>query len=621
MPLPINHGGNLRRNFLNKQLISTFLADGTGLTEKQKANIKKWTSRYRRNWDIYVEEVLGIRLYPIQKIMIHMMGVSDVFFAICTRGAAKSFLVGLGALCEMGLKPYSEIVITSSTVPQASKLVEKKIRDELIKKLSPYLLYMYQHEYIVITKSNTSDGGTYTVENKLNGSTIKVLPCLDSARGERSTWNIFEEARLLKRSIVDSVFLPMGHTRPAKYLLKKEYQTRRWLERARVTYITSARFTYEWFYTVFKDVVTGYYISKHEKYLPFAEDIFAAIDDGSRTWSDYRKNKNSMSEMDFRCEILNEMLGEAEDAFFNYEQFKKAQVLDDCFRPLTAEQVVMGEEIKFPHKKENEVRVIAADFAFTETKSAGNESDFTQFVCVSAHWHKDRFERHIDYMETWPANDDDGAVNRLKELFWDFEADYIIPDARNGGENIIIQFSKPLPNEERGSQWNCRGLGMADRTQYHIITKEKLDYYRSRAVDKDFIPCIIPFIGSSSTNTAYWRSMKRALDRGTFKMLLSMQDKQNELTDNGEYFKLTSEQLAYVLAPYGQGDMLIKEAVELTKEIRNDQIKLVEPRSGHKDRIVTVSMAMLIIDKIEDEWLRQQNDEDDDDLEDMQLVW
>ncbi len=179
-----NHGGNLRRQFLDKQLITTG-ADSTGLTPKQKSNVKKWTTRYRRNWDLFVEEVLGIKLYPIQKIMIHMMGISDLFFAIATRGAAKSFLVGIGAICELCLKSYSEIVITSSTIPQAAKLVEKKIRDEIIKKLSPYLLYMYQHEYIVITKSTTSDGGAYIVENKLNGSTITVLPCLDSSRGRQ----------------------------------------------------------------------------------------------------------------------------------------------------------------------------------------------------------------------------------------------------------------------------------------------------------------------------------------------------------------------------------------------------------------------------------------------------
>ena len=183
MPLGVNHGGNLRHQFLAKHLTTTSVGAGE-LSENTKEKVKKWISRYRRNWDIYVEEVYQIKLYPIQKIMLHLMGVSDIFFAICTRGAAKSFLVALGALCCFDLWPYSEIVITSSTLGQAAKLVEKKMRDEIIKKLSPYLLYKYEHEYIIIVKSSSSGDGGYLVENKLNGSTIKVLPCLDSARGK-----------------------------------------------------------------------------------------------------------------------------------------------------------------------------------------------------------------------------------------------------------------------------------------------------------------------------------------------------------------------------------------------------------------------------------------------------
>lgn len=190
MPLPVNHGKNLRRQFLDRQLATTSVCGSSGLSERQKENVKKWITRYRRNWDVFVEEVFQIKLYPIQKIIIHMMGISQEFMAIATRGAAKSFLCGLAALVCFCLYPYSEIVITSSTIPQASKLVEKKIRDELIKKLSPYLLYMYEHEYIVITKSNTSDGGAYTIENKLNGSTISVLACLESSRGKKNKTGI-----------------------------------------------------------------------------------------------------------------------------------------------------------------------------------------------------------------------------------------------------------------------------------------------------------------------------------------------------------------------------------------------------------------------------------------------
>ena len=169
MPLPINHGNALRRQFLTKQLNTPVVGGTSDLTPEQTARVKKWITRWRRNWDLFCEEVLQIKLYPLQKMSVHMMGISQEYDEVATRGAAKSWRVALGAICEFCLYPYSEIVITSSTIPQAAKLVEKKIRDEIIKKLSPYLLYMYEHEYIVITKSNTSDGGSFTIENKLNG--------------------------------------------------------------------------------------------------------------------------------------------------------------------------------------------------------------------------------------------------------------------------------------------------------------------------------------------------------------------------------------------------------------------------------------------------------------------
>ena len=300
MPLAVNHGGNLRKQFLNKQLGTTIVGGTCDLTPEQKERAKKWITRYRRNWDLFATEVLQMKLYPLQLFSLHMMGISQEYNEIATRGAAKSWRVGVGAMIAFCLYPYSEIVITSSTIPQAARLVEKKIRDEIIKKLSPYLLYMYEHEYIVITKSNTSEGGAYTIENKLNGSTISVLPCLESARGPRSTFNIYEESRLLKKTIIDSVFEPMGHARQAKYLLNPKYNTKRWQETARSFYISSARYSYEWFAKKFRDTVTNYYTSKHEKYTPFAQDIFTAIEDGSRTWADYRKNKKSMSELDER---------------------------------------------------------------------------------------------------------------------------------------------------------------------------------------------------------------------------------------------------------------------------------------------------------------------------------
>lgn len=619
MPLRANHGGNLRRQFLDKQLISTGVNNATGLTGKEKENIKKWVSRYRRNIDIYVEEVFGIKLYPIQKIMIHMLGISDLFWGLCTRGAAKSFIVAIYALAVFTLYPYSEIVITSSTISQASKLVEKKMRDEVIKKLSPYLLYMFQKEYIVITKSNTNDGGAYTVENKLNGSTIKVMPCLESSRGERSTLNIYEEARILKASILQSVFEPMGHTRPAKYLLKKEYQTRRWLEKAKTIYISSCRFTYEWFWRSYQDCVQNYYISNHEVYIPFAEDIFAAIDDGSRTWADYRKNKKSMAEMDFRCEILNEMLGADDDAFFDLKPFKENQIIKQSFKPPTNMDVFLGNDLGNKPKEDMEIRLVIADFAFSNTTSR-EKNDNTILMCMSLHWKKNRFERHVDYMEGWPASDSLGAGLRVKELRQDYDADYCIVDGRSGGESVYNYMTMPQDNPERGALWDGRGLTECADKSLQIAQDNKVADLQARAVDKDAIPCIISIFGTSELNSSCWVELKRQLESNNIKFLVSTEQAQEALEDSGEYFTLTTEQLADRLVPYGQVDLMIQEAIQLKAEIRNNKIRMVEGRSQTKDRIVVLAYGNYIASKIENQWSKYGQEEDED-IEDIQLVY
>lgn len=114
--------------------------------------------------------------------MLYLMGISSTFFAICSRGLSKTFIVALGALIHALLYPYAEVVITSSTIPQAKKMVEKKMENELCKKLSPVLQYYYDNDDIKFSYNDNE----IKVEVKPTSSTILVLPCLDSARGEKN---------------------------------------------------------------------------------------------------------------------------------------------------------------------------------------------------------------------------------------------------------------------------------------------------------------------------------------------------------------------------------------------------------------------------------------------------
>lgn len=417
--------GALRRKFMENQLITTqYRVSNKKTNEQKEENLIHWVTLFRRNWHIYVDFILGIKLRPFQQIMIYLMGVSEIFFAICSRGLSKSFIAGLGALVKMNLYPYSEIVITSSTVPQANKLVEKKIRDELIKKLSPYLLYMYEKEYLVITRAE--DG--YKIENKLNGSTLVVLACLDSSRGSRSTMLIYEEARLLKKTIIDSVFEKMSHPRQAKYLENPIYASnKRWLEECQHIYITSARFKFEWFWLLFKKTFTRIFTDKKTKCNIFAGDIFMAIDNGLKTWVDYRNGANGDT-YDFRMEDLNEMIGETEDAFFTIKSFKENQIIENCFRPLsTVDRYIINIDDYCP-KENDEIRIVGVDYAFANTTKKGQENDNTIAICLSGKWKGNRFERYVEYIEGHEASDSIGAADRVRELFWLYHADYLVPD-------------------------------------------------------------------------------------------------------------------------------------------------------------------------------------------------
>lgn len=623
MSLQYNVKSGLRRQFLNKQLITTNSNDFSGLSPRQKSNIIKWVTRYRRNWDLFVEEVLCIKLYPIQKIKIHMMGISDNYFDISTRGSAKSFLVGIGAICAFSLYPYSEIVITSSTIPQASKLVERKIRDEIIKKLSPYLLYLYEREYILIYKSQ-SEGG-YTIENKLNGSKIYVLPCLESSRGERATMLILEEVRLLKKNLVDSVFIPMGHSRPAKYLLSKKYQNKRWQEKFKTISISSARFSYEWFAKEYKRTVIGYYNSKHEKHIPMAEDIFTAITEGSRTWADYRKTKSSMSTMDFKMEILNEMLGESESSFFNYKEFNENQIINQAFVPPKLEDIYLNHDLGNEPPKDTEIRLIGIDYAFANTTS-GKKNDATQIICMSLHWKSRHFERHVDYIEGHEASDSIGANNRCRELAWDYSMGaefYVVPDTRNGGETLFNRMTMPWEHPNRGGYWDSRGFTIANNPSLHVATSAKLDDLRNRTVDKDAISCIVPIFGSVSLNSACWIALKKNLECGNIKFLCPADRKQEMLEDSGQYFKMTSEELADALYPHLMTENLIQEAVGLSTSInQNNEIKLSESGQNTKDLIVLLSYLNYIADKLENERNKYLFDDiADDEIMNMKLVY
>ena len=607
--------GGIQRMFLRDKLMG--ISNNGELPEKLEENIVEWTTLFLRNWNIYVKFFLGIPLNQYQRSALHDIGVSDTFFWRAARNGAKSFITGLAAICKLMLYPNCWIVVTASTVDQANKIVEDKIEKEIIKKLSPYLSYWLAKGWIKITKP--TDG--FRVENLLNNSVLNVMGPVPSSRGSRSNFTIYDEIATMKKADVDQIFEGMLYPRQPNYLVNnpKYMGNKRWLEESKAIYLTSSRYKHQWWYGLWKDCVSGYYTDKKSKYNVFATDYFDNIENGLKTWGDFRRAKRTMNDFDFRMEMLNEAIGEAQDAFFSLKFFTDNQQLKEYFNPLSVADIYAGKPLSMPQKEANEKRLVIADLAFAGNSSY-QKNDHTVFMCMSLHWKDFRFERHIDYIETRPGGGADKVVLRLKELFWQYQADYLIYDNKSGGETIYDYLSSKTSHPQLGVNWNDSGFTVCNESDIQIAREGKIEELRGRTVDKNAVPCLIPIIATSELNSLGWQNLRKELEVNNIKFLLSMQDAQTMLEDNGEYYQLTSEELVQRLLPYGQTDMLIQECVNLSAEYRNGLVKLTEPRSGYKDRAVVLSYGNLIAERLDNRYAKN-NKKNDIDLNNLQFVW
>lgn len=591
--------GGIQRAFLQDKIIGSNYS-GHNMEQDTEDNVVEWTTLFRRNWDIYAEFYLGIKLKPYQRVALHEIGISDTYFWRAGRNGAKSFVTALAAICKLMLYPNCWIVVTASTVDQANKIVKDKIEKELIKKLSPYLLYWLENGWLKITKP----GDGYVVENTLNNSTLTVLAPVESARGSRSNFTIYDEVAVMKKTSIDQIFEGMLFPRQPEYITDPKYAgKKRWIEESKAIYLTSSKYKYQWWYNTWKECVNGYYTDKKSVYNVFATDYFDNIANGLKTWGDFRRAKRNMNDFDFRMEMLNEAIGQSEDAFFKIQSFKENQVLKDCFKPPSTADIYGDVPLSMSEKPANEIRLVIADLAFTGD-SGKEKNDHTVFMCMSLHWKKFRFERHLDYIETRPGGGADKVVLRLKELFWDYQADYLVFDNRSGGEAIYDFLSKETPHPERGSLWNPCGFTVVQDRDIQVAPWGKIEELANRTVDPNALPCIIPIVGTSEFNSLGWQSLKKNLETNNIKFLVSMQEAKDNLTDTGDYFNMTSDDFALAVAPYGQTDETIQECVNLSAEYRDGKVKLVEPRSAWKDRAVVLSYGNYISERLDNKYAK-----------------
>ena len=113
-------------------------------------------------------------------------------------------------------------------------------------------------------------------------------------------------------------------------------------------------------------------------------------------------------------------------------------------------------------------------------------------------------------------------------------------------------------------------------------------------------------------NDIMWRTLHSAMVDNKIRLLIDDVEFDNELVKRKDYLKMTNNDRMREKLPFIQTEFLVQEAISLRQEIREGKIKLKEPRSFTKDRIVTLAYGNMFFNMLENKLSKQDQVEDFD---------
>lgn len=543
-----------------------------------------WVTFYRRNVHRFVEHYFGLEMHMYEKILLFLMNLFPLVVVVACRASAKSYIIAIFACAKAVLYPGSIIVIASSTKKQSSLIVSEKIQKEL----------MPQSSNLTREISDIRTGQNETEVKFKNGSSIIVVPATDNARGHRATLNIYEEFRMIDKNIIDSVLSPFLVVRQPPYLKKPEYAYLQ--EEPQEIYISSSWFKSHWMWNFMKVVVKDMYTTKESLLIGF--DYAITLKHNIRTKKQLIKERKKMDSLTFDMEYKNLMIGTAENAYFEFEQLSKAQKMKKAFYPRKHIDVIEKRKNKYDiPKQKGEIRILGIDIAMIKNKKGHNDN--TVIHCLRALPIKDYYERQDVYIEAFNGGNTTKQAIRIKEIFYDFNADYIVLDTQNAGISISDELGKVLYDDNR----DC---------EYPAWTSFNDENTAERIKNKEALPVIYSVKADATFNHEMHLSMKDIFEKGKIKLLVNSIKSKDYLDTKKEYLNSSTEGKVSFELPYAQTDLLINEMVNLSYEINKNtnKLKLVEPSTGYKDRYVSLAYANMYIKRLEEDL--QNNDDNFD---------
>lgn len=532
--------------------------------KKEEINIEAWRefiSYYRHHVDEFAVDVLGINLYPFQRLILRAMANYKESMFIASRGLGKSYLSAVFFICEAILFKGIKLGIASGKGQQARNVIIQKIKGELYKNENVA-------REIVSIKTNSDD----CVVQFKNGSEIRAIVLGhdgESARSWRFHQLLIDEARLVKDSIMEEILIPMTKTKRQTMIdLSMKFPNEELpIEKGKIIYISSAYLKNCDLYDRFKNHYNKMNEGHNDYFvctLPYQVGVSAGIfyeDD-----IESEKNKPSMTRDKFAYEYEAVFVGNSNESFFPYDLTETSRVLERS-------------EVKQP-KKSSVQYVIAHDVALANDTYSDN-------ACTTVIKLKEKpngmYNKEIVFMRTHKGMSLPDQAEYLRKMMVRFPNTIkLVIDVRGNGQAL------PSLLDETWEYTDEKG----EVIEYPPLVP---DDDEERMALQNAQPIIRRMNATNQTNNSMYTYMKKCFEDKTLKLLSNSAIIDTEFQGGS----MTEEEYSNFI----NTDILIQELGNIRQESSEFGNILYGriSKSTKRDRVTALGYGLFYISELEEE--------------------
>ncbi len=540
--------------------------------------IAAWASFFKANPNRFITDHLGIKLKQFQEILICEMFDNPFVFFLGCRGISKTWLTALFASVKCMLYPGTACVVVSATRRQAG---------ELIGKIEKFFIPNYPMFAIEIEEIKHSQ--YETIVTFKNGSTILVATAGESSRGLRANLLIVDEARLLKKEIIDGILKKtLTAPRHAGYMDIDEYADFP-MEQNQEIYLTSGWYSSHWCYTLFRDYSAAMIAGKkfYAAALPYQLSIKEKLLDRRRVEADMMST--DFNEISWIMEMQAEFWSGADGALYAYDEISPARKIKYCFYPPKLSKLISDKRIKIPPKLHDEVRILSSDIALMQSSNKANNNDATSIMINQMQYNTSgRATKNIVYCENNEGLRADDQALVIRRLASEYDVDYLVIDGRGIGLTIVDLLMADMYDPETGDTY----------TALSCINNSEI---AKRCKVKNAPKKIWVVMGNPDFNSQCALGLREEFKQGNIKLLNPEEEFDEDFGKLTGFSKLSLEDKIKLKIPYVNTSLLINELINLETEIKGNFVRIKEKSGMRKDRYSSLSYNIYVSKVLEKE--------------------